>query len=123
MRVTQWKKLETGSTTEGGPKSKQTESSDEKTIFHPLLGMLPYGLTVLLLILLLVGFFNVWTRMGLVQLGYKISKLETKNKELKSRVRELSLELASLESPAEIEKRATKQGLKMPLVGRIVNVP
>ncbi|MCL5123261.1 MAG: hypothetical protein M1511_01945 [Deltaproteobacteria bacterium] len=123
MQVAQWKKLETGSTSSGGPKTKQKEVSDEETRSSRLSGMLPCCIVVILLILLLVGFFNVWTRMGLVQLGYKMSKLETKNKELKGRVRELSLELASLESPAEIEKRATKQGLRMPLVGRIINVP
>jgi len=82
-----------------------------------------YSLVGVLLIFLLVGLFNVWTRMALVQLGYEISALENKNKELKSRARELSLELSSLESPVELEKKARKQGLRLPSVGRIIHVP
>ena len=34
---------------------------------------------------LCVGLFYVWTRMQIVQIGYEISELESKNKELKNR--------------------------------------
>ena len=122
MQVVQWKKLETEFAASGGPDIEQ-EPVCGKPFSLRLSGILPYCIVLILSITLLVGLFNVWTRMALVQLGYKMSKLETRNKELKGRVRELSLELASLESPAEIEKRATKKGLSMPLVGRIINVP
>jgi cell division protein FtsL len=123
MRDSQWKKLETGSTSSGGSKEKQHPVSPQGAYLSRLPRILPYCVVVALAILLLVGLFNVWNRMALVQLGYEISTLETKNKELQGRVRELSLELSSLESPVEIEKKATKQGLKMPSVGRIIHVP
>jgi len=123
MQVPKWKKLETGSTSSGGSKTKQSPVCQEDSGFSRLSSILPYCIVITLLIFLLVGLFNVWTRMALVQLGYEISALESKNKELKGRVRELSLELSSLESPVEIEKKATKQGLRMPSVGRIIHVP
>lgn len=123
MWAPKWKKLETGSASSGGSETKQNPVSQEAPAYSRLFGLVPYCLVMVLAILLLVGLFNVWTRMALVQLGYEISNLETKNKELKGRLRELSLELSSLESPVELEKRATKKGLKLPSVGRIIHVP
>ncbi|MGA8830568.1 MAG: hypothetical protein ACLQT6_10430 [Desulfomonilaceae bacterium] len=123
MQDSQWKQLETGSTSSGGSSKKRDTVPPEDACSYRLPRILPYCVVIALSILLLVGLFNVWNRMALVQLGYEISTLETKNKELQGRVRELSLELSSLESPVEIEKKATKQGLRMPSVGRIVHVP
>ncbi|MHB8204012.1 MAG: hypothetical protein ACYDHG_09965 [Desulfomonilaceae bacterium] len=123
MRDSQWKQLETRSTSSGGSSKKRDTVSPEGACSSRLPRILPYCVVIVLSILLLVGLFNVWNRMVLVQLGYEISTLETKNKELQGRVRELSLELSPLESPVEIEKKATKQGLRMPSVGRIVHVP
>lgn len=73
--------------------------------------------------LLFVGLFYVWTRMQIVQMGYEISKLESKNEELKNRKRELMLEIASLQSPGELEKEARKLGLVTPDMGSVVHVP
>lgn len=73
--------------------------------------------------LLLMGLFHVWTRMQQVQIGYEISSLELRNRELKNRKRELMLEIASLQSPAELEKKAKKQGLIFPAMGKVVHVP
>lgn len=73
--------------------------------------------------LLLVGLFYVWTRMQIVQIGYEISALEAKNKELADRKRELMLEMASLRSPEELEKKARKQRLVVPSIDRVVHVP
>jgi len=72
---------------------------------------------------LFVGLFYVWTRMQIVQIGYEISTLEDKNKDLKNRKRELMLEMASLQSPGELEKKAGKLGLVFPAVGKVVHVP
>ncbi|MBM3298950.1 MAG: septum formation initiator family protein [Deltaproteobacteria bacterium] len=72
---------------------------------------------------LLVGLFYVWTRMQIVQKGYELSALEAKNEELKNRKRELLLEIASLQSPGELEKKARKLGLVTPAMGKVVHVP
>lgn len=72
---------------------------------------------------LFVGLFYVWTRMQIVQIGYEISELESKNKELKNRKRELQLEIASLQSPGELERKARKLGLVSPEMRRVVHVP
>ncbi|MEW6531515.1 MAG: septum formation initiator family protein [Thermodesulfobacteriota bacterium] len=80
--------------------------------------------SVLVVWLLCMGLFYVWTRMQLVELGYQIAALEKKNEELKKRQRELSVEIASLQSPSELEKQARKRaGLVFPAVGRVVHVP
>ena len=74
--------------------------------------------------LLFVGLFYVWTRMQLVQIGYRIAELEKKNNALKNRKRELLLEIASVQSPGELERQArTKAGLVFPGIGKVVHVP
>lgn len=83
----------------------------------------PFLAVVLSVAVVLVGLFYVRTRMQLVQIGYEISGLETKNRDLKKRVGELELEIASLQSPSELEKKAAKIGLGFPPMGRVVNVP
>jgi|GEM_PF-3431198 cell division protein FtsL len=123
MQDNQWKKLDTGSASSSGSTTSKETVSQEQTPTLKMSRVILYSLVGVLLIFLLVGLFNVWTRMALVQLGYEISALENKNKELKSRARELSLELSSLESPVELEKKARKQGLRLPSVGRIIHVP
>lgn len=80
------------------------------------------GVSVLIVVLF-IGFFYVWNRMKIVQVGYEIATLENKNKELKNRKREFLLEIASLESPGELEKKATRQGLRFPAIGKVINVP
>lgn len=72
---------------------------------------------------LIIGMSYVWHRMQLVQIGYEISSLEEKNRDLKKRSRELMLEISSLQSPGELEKKAAKQGLVVPPRDRVVHVP
>jgi len=72
---------------------------------------------------LIIGMFYVWHRMQLVQIGYEISSLEEKSRELKKRSRELMLEISSLQSPGELEKKAAKHGLVVPPMNRVVHVP
>ena len=123
MNASKWKKLAAESTMESGSNTERDSNVENTLPPSKLRSFAPYCLVLTLLVLLLTGLFNVWTRMDQVQLGYEISNLQTKNKELKDRSRELSLELSSLESPAELEKMAKKQGLRLPSVGRIIHVP
>jgi cell division protein FtsL len=75
-------------------------------------------------IVLFVGLFYVWSRMRLVQIGYEITELERINNDLKKRKRELKLELASLEAPANLESKArTEAGLIFPPIKKVVHVP
>jgi cell division protein FtsL len=81
-------------------------------------------IAIMVAILLLGGgLFYVWHRMQLVQIGYEISSLEEKNRDLKKRKRELMLEIASLQSPAELEKKALQNGLIVPSRDKVVHVP
>lgn len=80
--------------------------------------------TLLVGSLIFVGLFYVWTRMQLVQIGYEIANQEKENKELKKRKGELLVEIASLQSPQELEKKARKEaGLVYPEIGKVVHVP
>ena len=72
---------------------------------------------------MVVGLFYVRTRMALVEIGYEVSSLENKNRDLKKRATELTLEVAFLESPGDLEKKASKVGLVFPPVGKVVHVP
>jgi len=75
-------------------------------------------------LLLSGGLFYVWTRMQLVEIGYEIADMEKKNNALKNRKRELSLEIASLQCPADLEKQARdRAGLVFPDMGKVVHVP
>ncbi len=88
-----------------------------------IVGAGPFLVVALSGAILCVGFFYVWTRMQLVQIGYEVSSLENENSDLKKRKRELLLEIASLQSPSELEKKAGKLGLVLPAMGKVVHVP
>jgi len=72
---------------------------------------------------MVVGLFYVRTRMTLVEIGYGVSSLEKKNRDLKKRATELALKVAFLESPGDLEKKASKVGLVLPSVEKVVHVP
>jgi cell division protein FtsB len=79
---------------------------------------------VIMAALMTLGLFYVWTRMKVIQIGYDIADLEKKNAVLKNRKRELSVEMTSLQSPSELEKRARRDaGLIFPPMGKVVHVP
>lgn len=88
-----------------------------------LLQAAPFMALVLSAAVLCVGLFYVWARMQIVQLGYEISTLESKNREWKDRKKELMVEMASLQSPKELEKKARKLGLIFPAMEKVVHVP
>lgn len=97
-----------------GPSDSVRAEVRRKTVFLGMCGLAA---------LLLLGLFYVWIRMQQVQVGYEISSLEAKNRDLKNRKRELSLELSSLQSPRELEAKARKLGLVLPPMGKVVHVP
>ena len=91
---------------------------------RPELGRAGVTLAALLIItLIVVGLFNVWTRMRLVQTGYEIARLEKENKVLKKRKEELRVEIASLQSPQELEWKARQRGLVFPTIDKVIHVP
>lgn len=83
----------------------------------------PLTVVIVSVTILFVGLFYVRTRMQIVQIGYEISELETRNKDIKNRVRELQLEIASLQSPGDLERKARALGLVSPAMQRVVHVP
>ncbi len=83
-----------------------------------------FAVTMVTVTVLCMGLFCVWTRMRLVQIGYEITTLEKKNQEFKKRKSELLVELASLQSPQELETKAReKAGLIFPGIGKVIHVP
>ncbi len=88
-----------------------------------IVGAGPFVVVALAGAILCIGLFYVWTRMQIVQIGYEVSSLENENTDLKKRKRELLLEIASLQSPPELEKKAGKIGLVLPAMGKVVHVP
>jgi cell division protein FtsL len=72
---------------------------------------------------MVVGLFYVRTRMSLVEIGYEVSNLETRNRDLNKRCTELNIEIAFLESPADLEKKASKIGLVFPSAEKVIHVP
>lgn len=91
----------------------------------PRVGKAGAIIVVMLVVWLLsIGLFYVWTRMQVLQVGYLIADLEKKNKSLQERKRELSVEIASLESPGELESEARhRAGLVAPSMDKVVHVP
>jgi cell division protein FtsL len=61
---------------------------------------------ILAMVLLIVTFFVlfVWSRLEVINLGYRISQVNRTQKELLRINRELKLEIASLKSPSRLEK-------------------
>ncbi len=79
--------------------------------------------SLIFIAVLVVGLFYVRTRMTLVEIGYEVSTLENRNRDLNKRHTELNLEIAFLESPADLEKKASKVGLVFPPVEKVIHVP
>ncbi len=96
-----------------------------KFVPRPNIGRAGAIIVVMLVVWLLsIGLFYVWTRMQVVQVGYRIFELEKKNKALQERKRELTVEIASLESPGELESQAIRRaGLVAPSMGKVIHVP
>lgn len=66
---------------------------------------------LILLILMAIGgaLFYVWSRIQVIQLGYKISNALKDERELKETNKKLRLEIATLKSYSRIEKYAVEE--------------
>lgn len=62
---------------------------------------------MLLLIVTLVALFCVWSRVKIVQMGYHVSELQSKNAELTKQSDHLLVEIERLKSPTRLQKVAT----------------
>jgi cell division protein FtsL len=87
-----------------------------------LFELLPAALLVGLFVS--VGIMHVMSRVLVVDVGYKLSKLEQESRELTREHDRLKLELATLKSPARLEQLA-REKLKMAPApaGSVVTVP
>jgi cell division protein FtsL len=81
---------------------------------------------IIFLLLLFIGtsLGYVWSSFERTQIGYDLSRLKTKEMELKELNRKLRLELAVLKSPQNLEKIAVqKLGLRQPSPEQIIVLP
>lgn len=69
-----------------------------------------------------VGVFHVTARVMVVEAGYRLSRLETENRAMIRENDTLKLELATLKSPARLEKLAREQlGMTPPPPGAVLS--
>ncbi len=62
----------------------------------------------------------VWTRVQVVETGYRLRTLEVEKEKLKETNRSLMVEAATLRSPQRLEALAASMGLKRPTENQIV---
>lgn len=76
--------------------------------------MFPY-LVGLLVLLMMVALFHVWSRVTVIDLNLKISEADGIIREANQEARRLRLEIASLKTPERIERIAKEQlGMTLP---------
>jgi len=82
-------------------------------------------LFITLILLLLVGssISYVWSSFEGTQIGYNLSQLQQRELELKELNQKLKLELRTLKSAENLERRARRLGLRQPLPEQIVILP
>lgn len=82
-------------------------------------------LLITLILLLLVGssISYVWSSFEGTQIGYNLSQLQQKELELKELNQKLKLELRTLKSAQNLERKARRLGLRQPLPEQIVILP
>ena len=70
-----------------------------------------------------VGVLHVSSRVMVVDAGYRLSKLEAQQRQLSLENQKLQIELATLKSPARLEKLAREQlGMQPPAPGGVIAV-
>lgn len=84
-----------------------------------LFELFPSALVVALLVV--VGIVHVTSRVLVVNLGYELSKLDGRATDLERRNAELSVELATLKSPARLESWAKANGLVAPASSAVLH--
>ena len=80
-------------------------------------------ITIMLLLLIGSSISYVWSNFEGTQIGYDLSQLQQKELKLKELNRKLRLELATLKSPQNLERRTRGLGLRQPLPEQIVILP
>lgn len=64
----------------------------------------------------------VWTRVQVVEVGYRLRQLEDKQEKLKEENRSLLVESATLKSPQRLEQLASQWGLSRPTENQVVYI-
>ncbi len=64
----------------------------------------------------------VWTRVQVVETGYRLRSLVDQQEKLKDQGRSLMLEAATLRSPQRLEQIAAQENLRRPTEGQIIYV-
>lgn len=78
---------------------------------------------VFVLLLLAGALFHVWSRLHVVDLGYRLAAARAAHAHLVEQNRRLSLELATLEAPARVAEAARRKlGLVPPSPSQIVHL-
>jgi cell division protein FtsL len=78
------------------------------------------GAAVYLTLIFAFSLGYVWTRVQVVETGYRVRNLEIQGDGLKEENRSLMVEAATLKSPQRLERAAGRMGLKRPSESQIV---
>jgi cell division protein FtsL len=78
------------------------------------------GTAVYLGIFFLFALGYVWTRVQVIEVGYKLRHLEEERGRLTEENRALTVEAATLRSPQRLEQIAAQQGLQRPTEKQVV---
>lgn len=79
---------------------------------------------IILSLFVLISFFCVWSRLAVLQTGYRVHDLAREYQGLEEKYRSLRLEVATLKSPNRLVPLASRLlGLKQPSPDQIVIVP
>lgn len=72
------------------------------------------------LLFLGVGLFHVWSRIAVIEEGYRISQAQAAKSELEEQHRVLTLQLRRLNDPARLDQLASNAGMAVPRPGQVV---
>lgn len=100
------------------PASSRSSVSVSQVLVHLLPGALLFALFAA------VGILHVSSRVLVVDAGYRLSQAEARQRALTRENDQLKLELATLKSPARLERLAREQlGMSMPSGPLVISLP
>ena len=67
-----------------------------------------------------VGLFHVWSRIAVIEEGYRITQARAAQAELQEEQRILTLQLRRLNDPARLDQLANNAGMAVPRPGQVV---
>lgn len=82
-----------------------------------------FFIALMLFFLMGSGIGYVWSNFEGTQIGYDLSLLQQKERDLKELNQKLKVELATLKSPQNLEAAARPLGLKQPLQEQVIILP